>query len=394
MLCGSASYDYNGNMTSGVGATFTFDVANRILSAAEISGGVEYYGYGPDNRRIYKKLTSGAEEYTFYGGQGERLGVYNLTGSTMSAMRTDVWFAGKLISENSNAVFPDQVGTNRAGGARFRPYGDEITSTANDREKFATYTRDSYTGVDYAEQRYYASSYGRFNTSDPSRKSMRPKMPLSWNRYSYVTGDPINHFDRHGTEEDCDPDDPDCCDPDEEECCDPCDPGCGALPDGLGATPACSGGDPVGGDPPPPVCDEQLHTRPTGGVAGLIGSHSYVELTDSNGNEWTVEGYRDATATTFGSWGALEDKVTENGFAYHNDNPTKDLLFGGDLIVPCSSVQSYLAVAAGFNTTAYYPLGPNSNSFLSWFLDGTGLRFYYPTAPPGAIGWGVPIPGN
>jgi hypothetical protein len=66
----SASYDSNGNMTSGVGATFTFDVVNRILSAAEISGGVEYYGYAPDNRRIYKKLTSGAQEYTFYGGQG------------------------------------------------------------------------------------------------------------------------------------------------------------------------------------------------------------------------------------------------------------------------------------------------------------------------------------
>jgi hypothetical protein len=37
----SASYDSNGNMTSGVGATFAFDVGNRVLSAAEISGGVE-----------------------------------------------------------------------------------------------------------------------------------------------------------------------------------------------------------------------------------------------------------------------------------------------------------------------------------------------------------------
>ena len=105
----------------------------------------------------------------------------------MSALRTNVRFGGKLISENSNAVFPDRVGTNRASGARFHPYGDEITSTANDREKFATYTRDSYTGLDYADQRFYASAYGRFNTPDPSRTSMRPKKPLSWNRYSYVT---------------------------------------------------------------------------------------------------------------------------------------------------------------------------------------------------------------
>ena len=49
--------------------------------------------------------------------------------------------------------------------------GDEITSASNDPEKFATYTRDSYTGLDYANQRYYASTYGRFNTPDPYMRS-------------------------------------------------------------------------------------------------------------------------------------------------------------------------------------------------------------------------------
>jgi RHS repeat-associated protein len=194
----SASYDYNGNMTSGVGATFTFDVANRMLSAAEVSGGVEYYGYAPDNKRIYKKLTSGVEEYTFYGGRGEKLGVYNLTSGTASALRTNVWFAGKLISENGSTVFQDRVGTNRASGARFYPYGDEITSTSNNREKFGTYTRDGYTGLDYAGQRFYASSYGRFNTPDPTFSSVSVGDPDSWNRYGYVNGDPINSLDPNG----------------------------------------------------------------------------------------------------------------------------------------------------------------------------------------------------
>ena len=90
------------------------------------------------------------------------------------------------------------MGTNRAGGARFYPYGDEITSTSNDRSKFATYNRDSFTGFDYADQRYYASTYGRFNTADPYGASGGPSDPGSWNRYSYVEGDPINHLDRHG----------------------------------------------------------------------------------------------------------------------------------------------------------------------------------------------------
>jgi len=75
-------------------------------------------------------------------------------------------------------------------------YGDEITSTANDREKFATYTRDSYTGLDYADQRFYASAYGRFNTVDSGRA--HKKDPISWNRYAYVGGDPVNRSDPKG----------------------------------------------------------------------------------------------------------------------------------------------------------------------------------------------------
>ena len=63
-----------------------------------------------------------------------------------------------IFNHLNSAVFLDRSGTNGASGARFYPYGEEITSTGNDREKFATYTRDSYTGLDYAGQRYYASA--------------------------------------------------------------------------------------------------------------------------------------------------------------------------------------------------------------------------------------------
>jgi RHS repeat-associated protein len=94
-------------------------------------------------------------------------------------------------------VLPDRLGTNRAGGARFYPYGDEITSTANDREKFATYTRDSYTGLDYADQRYFASGYGRFTTRDPGYAGALTN-PQSLNLYSYVLGDPVNASDPRG----------------------------------------------------------------------------------------------------------------------------------------------------------------------------------------------------
>ena len=166
----SASYDANGNMTSGSGATMTYDEANRIFSAAVSGGGIEYYGYTADNKRFYKYTSAAAEQVTFYGARGEKLGVYALGylfGYYLAPVSSNIWFAGKAILESGNPSMMDRLGTNRYNSARFYPYGDEISSTGDDREKFATYTRDHYTGFDYADQRYYASTYGRFNTADP-----------------------------------------------------------------------------------------------------------------------------------------------------------------------------------------------------------------------------------
>ncbi len=54
------------------------------------------------------------------------------------------------------------------------------------------------TGNDYADQRYYSSTFGRFMTPDPYRSSGGRTSPQSWNRYTYVEGDPTNHTDRTG----------------------------------------------------------------------------------------------------------------------------------------------------------------------------------------------------
>src|SRR4029077_16696444 len=51
-------------------------------------------------------------------------------------------------------------------------------------------------------QRYYASSYGRFNSPDPYQDNNGGQGDssdsASWNRYSYTRGDPVNRLDPHG----------------------------------------------------------------------------------------------------------------------------------------------------------------------------------------------------
>jgi len=101
--------------------------------------------------------------------------------------------------------------TDRLGSVRFvnsagsiassyYPYGEERVSTADSREKFATYFRDSgLGGQDYADQRYYNNLTGRFWSPDPGGISTaNAKDPGSWNRYAYTQGDPVNFRDSRG----------------------------------------------------------------------------------------------------------------------------------------------------------------------------------------------------
>jgi len=115
-----------------------------------------------------------------------------------------VYFLGKLILAEGFLVTTDLLGSVRNGGpgdlgyqAQY-PYGVEYTVTANDREKYATYTRDSVTGLDYAMNRYYASQWGRFLSPDLYMAGARPANPQSWNRYAYTENDPANGGDPAG----------------------------------------------------------------------------------------------------------------------------------------------------------------------------------------------------
>jgi RHS repeat-associated protein len=195
----NAGYDANGNMNSGAGATLGYDEANRIVSATEVSGGTEYYSYAPDGKRIFRAPADGSpQEWTFWGARGEKLGTFNMVYNQYSngylpVLNPTVWFAGKKIREGGGLIVQDRLGSTTAT----YPYGDEIAPNTLSRTKFASYFRDGFTGLDYADQRYYASGYGRFTKPDPGSAGSTNN-PQSLNRYSYVLGDPINNNDPRG----------------------------------------------------------------------------------------------------------------------------------------------------------------------------------------------------
>ncbi len=119
-------------------------------------------------------------------------------------MDTNVTFAGKLVNARGSAVLRDRLGSVRASGGSstmYFPFGEEQGGgMGNDREKFGTYYRDQTTGLDYAHKRYCGSQFGAFITPDKGSMGARLGRPQSWNRYSYVGGDPIRFNDPRGHE--------------------------------------------------------------------------------------------------------------------------------------------------------------------------------------------------
>jgi len=207
------SHDANGNTdempTLGGNATLSYDLDNR-LSSWTGPGGVEQYGYLADNKRVWKKAPSGAETVYFYGAGGQKLITYTVQASPFALISPseNVYFGGKLIRANGISVVHDRLGSVVARGCAdcgtvtkhdYLPYGEEMgSSTAGNVDKFGTYHRDATTGLDYADQRYFAGLSGRFLTADDSGLNESLTVSASWNQYSYVMGDPINFTDPEG----------------------------------------------------------------------------------------------------------------------------------------------------------------------------------------------------
>jgi RHS repeat-associated protein len=101
-------------------------------------------------------------------------------------------------------VVTDQNGQVVGGRYDYTPFGEPYsTPTSPDSRQFAGLERDNETGADYFGARYYQNQTGRFTTADPvigvERALMEPQL---WNRYVYVTNNPLRYKDSDGRQRD------------------------------------------------------------------------------------------------------------------------------------------------------------------------------------------------
>ena len=405
--------DANGNAGgSGLRPANTYDAENRMTGAliAVQGTGLSYYdsyGYDAQNKRIwgntptYDQISgnvSDSQRYYFYGADGKLMVQFTpvyaprsigaAASLTWQNGPTRVYFASRMLGNE------DRLGSR----GKYFPYGEDRTSPPsppNDQVKFASYTRDSATGLDYADQRYYAASTGRFLTPDPSRRGTYLARPISWNIYIYTASDPINANDPMGLSGG-----------EGESYCDvyPNDPACSPLPQPTGDPP------PIKPDPPKQTCYIELDWQVAGPDLVVVlppplarvvienpFKHKSIFVVDRNGDTHRIEAHS-STENPFG--GTLDRVISDGGLPtmkglydtpYHlwwASNAPGTAQIWSDL---CDLVDSLLDVARRFpNGTIGYngPLGPNSNSFAYSLLYRANGISNLPNPPGLSPGWG------
>jgi RHS repeat-associated protein len=192
-----ANYQYdngvagNGNLTHDGQNNYSYDAENRLV---KVDGGAAVYEYDSSNRRVKKTVGASVTYYIWEG--GSVIAEYS-NGQVQGSGGLKYYHADRLstrmITNSSGAVI---------GTQDHLPFGEDAQSGSGENEKhrFTNYERDE-NGTDYAVNRQYSNSTGRFLRPDPIDGSIGD--PQTFNRYAYVANDPVNAFDPLGLQIAC-----------------------------------------------------------------------------------------------------------------------------------------------------------------------------------------------
>lgn len=225
---GAYSYDPNGNVVSRNGHMISWSSFNYPTALAG-SGESTQFAYGPD-RQYYRQIYSGPSgiETTYYiGGVLEKVAVGGTTdwrhyiraeGQIVAIVsrKSPGTDAVNYVLENnqsSSAVLTNSIGAimvresfgafglprNGATWSGAVPSGDQSSIAGISRRGYTGHSMLGQMGLIHMNGRVYDASIGRFLSADPTIPN--PGFTQSYNRYAYVTNNPLSYVDPSGFNE-------------------------------------------------------------------------------------------------------------------------------------------------------------------------------------------------
>jgi RHS repeat-associated protein len=196
-------YDAAGNCTADGAHNYGYDGEGRLANVD--SGATASYGYDANNWRVKKQSAGVTTHYVWEGAQA--IAEYN--GSTGALISEYVYAGSRMVARDQGGVLryfhQDRLSTrmitdgsgNVVGTQDHLPFGEDAGVVGeNEKHRFTNYEREGESGTDYAVNRQYAQSTGRFLQIDPLGGFVSD--PQSINRYTYALAEPINVFDPLG----------------------------------------------------------------------------------------------------------------------------------------------------------------------------------------------------
>lgn len=205
------SYDANGNMTSDGTNCYTYNDANQLSQVKNCSNNqtiAQYVYDGNGNRIIKKNYVNGVLNNTVYSPEDEyetKKLANNTTQNTTYYFANGQQVAKKNPDGTKEYIQNDQLGsasviTDQAGNlveqTNYDPWGNVLAGGTQTKFDYTGQEKDSETGLDYYNARYYDPAIRRFTQPD----NVLPNVydPQQLNRYAYVRNNPIKNTDPSG----------------------------------------------------------------------------------------------------------------------------------------------------------------------------------------------------
>jgi RHS repeat-associated protein len=201
-------YDSTGNVTQDPqDRTFIYDAENMQteVKTTSTNATVARYEYDGSGKRV-KKIVGSEITIFVYNAAGQLVAEYAinqpsqpttktsyLTSDHLGSPRITTDSAGAVKSRHDYMAFGQEIQAGIGGRSTTQKYVDDSI-----RQQYTGYERDTESGLDYAQARYYSSQHGRFTSVDPLMASASIKNPQTFNRYSYALNSPYKFTDPLG----------------------------------------------------------------------------------------------------------------------------------------------------------------------------------------------------
>ncbi|HEX8817223.1 MAG TPA: RHS repeat-associated core domain-containing protein [Terriglobales bacterium] len=202
-------YDAAGNETYDGTYTYSYDAEGRMTG---VNGTSVTYTYDAFGHRVRKDVNGSTTDFV-YDLAGRAIDAMNTTGGAWSQNWTNAYAGSTLVAENTNGT-TYFYSTNWQGTVRVMtdpsqnivaycqnlPFGDGLNCTpAPPPVDFTGQILDSETNLTHFLYRQLSTGEGRWMTPDPGGiGAVNPANPQTWNRYAYVTDNPVSMTDTLG----------------------------------------------------------------------------------------------------------------------------------------------------------------------------------------------------